>query len=78
MSLRRLGKILHLSKSRSLVVKLISEPSMRIGSKVLDSKLREVGVIQDIFGPVAAPYVTIKPTLPDSSSLVGKVVYVAD
>jgi len=76
-SLKRLGKILHLSKSRSLIVKLASEPSIDVGSKVLDSKLREVGVIQDIFGPVTSPYVAIKPMVPDPSHLAGKIVYVA-
>lgn len=77
MSLKRLGKISHLSKSRSLVVKLASEPSIGVGSKVLDSKLREVGIVQDIFGPVTSPYVTIRPVIPDPDHLVGKVVYVA-
>ena len=76
MSLKRLGKILHLSKSRSLIVKLSSEPSAEVGSKVLNSRLRDVGIIQDIFGPVNSPYVSIRPTVPDPSSLVGKIVYV--
>lgn len=77
MSLKRLGKILHLSKSRSLIVKLASEPSIDVGSKVLDSKLREVGIIQDIFGPVTSPYVAMKPMVPDPGHLVGRIVYVA-
>jgi len=75
--LKRLGKILHLSKSRSLIVKLVSDPSIDVGSKVLDSKLREVGIIQDIFGPVTSPYVAIKPIVPDPDHLVGRIVYVA-
>lgn len=75
-SLKRLGKVLHLSKSRSLIVKLSAEPSMNIGSKVLDSKLKEVGIVQDIFGPVSCPYVSIKPVLHDPSSAVGKIVYI--
>jgi len=77
-SLKRLGKVLHFSKSRSLIVKLTAKPSTNIGSRVLDSRLREVGIVQDIFGPVASPYVSIRPVLSDPSSLVGKVVYVAD
>jgi len=75
--LKRLGKITHLSKSRSLIVKLMSEPSIDVGSKVLDSKLREVGVVQDIFGPVTSPYVAIKPMVSDPDHLVGKIAYVA-
>lgn len=76
--MKRLGKILHLSKSRSLIVKLASKPSINIGSNVLDSKLREIGVIQDVFGPVASPYVAIKPSSADPSSLIGKIAYVAN
>lgn len=75
--MKRLGKVLHLSKSRSLIVRLASEPSIDVGSKVLDSKLREVGIIQDIFGPVTSPYVAIKPMVPDPVHLVGRIVYVA-
>lgn len=75
--MKRLGKISHLSKSRSLVVKLTSEPSIDVGSKVLDSKLREVGIVQDVFGPVTSPYITIRPMIPDPDHLVGKIVYVA-
>lgn len=75
--LKRLGKILHLSKSRSLIAKLASEPTIDVGSKVLDNRLREVGVIQDVFGPVSSPYVAIKPTILDPDHLVGRVVYVA-
>jgi rRNA processing protein Gar1 len=48
---------------------------LKLGGKVFTSKLREVGKIQDIFGPVNSPYISITPKISDPLSLVGKVVY---
>ncbi|MFH0848688.1 MAG: Gar1/Naf1 family protein [archaeon] len=75
--MRRLGKVLHLSSSRSLILKT-KDGETTVGWKVLDSKLREVGRVYEMFGPVASPYVSVKPTISDPSSLVGKVLYIAD
>jgi len=75
--LKRLGKILHLSKSRSLILKLESDAIPKIGCQVLDSKLKEVGVVYDIFGPTSAPYLAVKPTIPEPSTCVGKILYLA-
>jgi RNA-binding protein len=74
-SLKRLGKVLHLSRSRSLVVKLESETRIRLGIKVYDSRLREVGFVADIFGPVTTPYIAIRPIIPNPVSQVGRVLY---
>jgi rRNA processing protein Gar1 len=73
--LRRLNKILHISKNGKLILKLNSDTNLKLGEKVFSSKLREIGKIQDIFGPVNSPYVSITPKMPDPFSLVGKVVY---
>lgn len=75
--MRRLGKVLHVSSSRSLILKT-KDGEVIVGSKVLDAKLREVGRVYDMFGPVDSPYVSVKPTVSDPSSLVGKVLYTAD
>ena len=75
--MRRLGKVLHLSSSRSLILKT-KDGEATVGFKVLDSKLREVGRVYEVFGPVASPYVSVKPSVSDPSLLVGKVLYVAD
>jgi len=76
--LRRLGKILHLSKSQSLIVKCDESLFSRIGTKICDSKLREIGRVNDLFGPVSAPYVSIKPTVPSPAKYVGRIVYSLD
>jgi RNA-binding protein len=73
--LRRLSKIIHFSRSGSLIVKLDTNALPRIGEKVFDSRLREIGIIHDLFGPVARPYISLTPTTSDPFSLVGKIVY---
>jgi rRNA processing protein Gar1 len=73
--LRRLGKILHFSKSHSLILKLESKELPKLKEEVYDSKLRKIGIIFDIFGPTSSPYVSIKPIVPNPESLVERVVY---
>ncbi len=75
--MKRLGKILHLSKSRSLILKLESDAIPKLGSQVWDSKLKQVGVVYDVFGPITAPYVAVKPTISEPSTCVGKILYLA-
>jgi RNA-binding protein len=73
--LRRLGKIIHLSKSGNLILRLEAENYPGLGEKVVDSRLKEIGRVQDVFGPSAKPYVSISPTSNDPHSLIGKVAY---
>ncbi len=73
--MKRLGKILHLSKSRSLILKLESSALPRLGTRVYDSKLRLIGSVHDVFGSTSAPYVAVKPSIASSSDYVGRVLY---
>lgn len=73
--LRRLGKVLHLSKSRALVVKLDPPKFVRPGVEVCNSRLKSVGVVTDIIGPVSGPYASIRPSVPKPESVVGRVLY---
>jgi len=77
-SLRRLGKILHFSKSRSLVVKCDESCFVKLGTKVCDSKLKEIGKVQDLFGPVTSPYVAVRPTVSSPAKFVHRIVYSFD
>jgi RNA-binding protein len=77
-SLRRLGKILHFSKSRSLIVKCDQAGFVKIGTRACDTKLREIGKVQDLFGPVSAPYVSIRPVIPSPTKYVGRIAYALD
>jgi rRNA processing protein Gar1 len=73
--LRRLGKVLHLSKSGNLLLRLEEYPGPIIGARVCDYKLRSVGVVNNILGPVKTPYVSVKPVSNVDGALVGRVIY---
>jgi len=77
LSLRRLGKIFHLSRSGNLILKL-EDPRIPSTRDVLDSKLRVVGRLVEVFGPVKSPYALVKPVASEPEGVVGKVVYCAD
>lgn len=73
--LRRVGKVLHLSKDGNLVVR--AEGEAAIGTTAYDAKLRPVGVVSDIIGPTRAPYLLVKTKLKDAdaSRLRGQLLY---
>ena len=73
--LRRLGKVLHFSRSRALIVKLDPPKFVKPGTKACDSKLRNVGIVSDIIGPVSAPYVSVNPTISKPDSMIGRILY---
>ena len=71
--LQRLGKILHVTPSQNIVVKTDKTP--KIGSAVVDEKLKVVGKIFDVIGPVPSPYVVVKPALKEPKQLTDKQLY---
>jgi RNA-binding protein len=74
--LRRLGKVLHISKRGSIILRTDKTPSAGSRSIVLDKKAQEVGIIIDVFGPVKEPYVAVRPKRgSDPSKLVGQLLY---
>jgi len=66
--------VLHATPSRSIVVK--AEKTPRIGERVVNEKLQQVGTVFDIFGPVSAPYVAVKTTLENPNILTNQLLYV--
>jgi rRNA processing protein Gar1 len=74
-----LGKALHVV-NRGFVVKAVNSP--KLGRPVFDLKKRRVGNVIDIFGPVKAPYVLIKPasglTAEEQRSLLGSDIYMGE
>ncbi len=46
-----------------------------IGAPVCDYKLRNVGVVNNILGPVKTPYVSVKPVPNFDGGLDGRVLY---
>ena len=76
--MRRLGKVLHFSKSRSLIVRCEQTGFVKIGTRTCDSKLKEIGKVHDLFGPVSAPYIAVLPTVTSPARYVGRIVYALD
>jgi RNA-binding protein len=74
MLLQRLGRVLNVTPSKNLVVKLDKVPKM--GAAVIDENLKVVGKIFDIIGPVTSPYAVIKPSVKDSEKLANKQLYI--
>jgi RNA-binding protein len=64
---------MHLSPSRNIIVKVENSP--KIGETVIDENLKPVGTVFDIFGPVSAPYVAVRPATRDPEKLVNKKLY---
>jgi len=55
---KRIGEFLHVSKTGRPVYRLQAEA--RIGQPVFNAQGKRVGDVFDIFGPVTAPYASIK------------------
>jgi len=75
-SLKRLGIVLHRSKNTGNLI-LRAEFAPKVGEKVLDSRLKVVGKVFDVFGPVSRPYVSVRPTVKRPESYRGKPLYMA-
>jgi RNA-binding protein len=71
--LQRLGRVLHISPSRNIIIKVENVP--KLGETVVDENLKPVGTIFDLFGPVSTPYVAVKPTRKELDKLTNKVLY---
>ena len=74
--LRRLGKVLHVSRRGSLILRTEKTPPSGRDTVVVDKKVQRVGRIIDVFGPVKQPYVAIKPASSvEPERLIGQVLY---
>jgi rRNA processing protein Gar1 len=51
------------------------ETPPKIGEKVVDKELKQVGTVSDVFGPVSSPYATVKATVENPRLLVNQMLY---
>jgi len=63
-----------MSPSRNVIVKIEKIP--KIGETVVDEKLKPIGKISDVFGPVSSPYASVKTRLREPEKLTNKMLYV--
>lgn len=76
--MHELGRILHIARSGRVIVKngtATWEKKMN-GLPVFDNNGRQIGRIQEIFGPVACPYASIQPIREKLADLVGIQVFI--
>jgi RNA-binding protein len=73
MRLQRLGKVINVTPSQSVIVKIDKTP--QIGSAVVDENLKVIGKVFDIIGPVSSPYAVVKPTIKEPGKLTNKQLY---
>jgi len=77
--MRKLGKVIHLT-NRGLVLSAEQVPGL--GGAVYEAGGARVGSVLDLFGPVAAPYIVVKPTRGFAQAslekLVGKDLYMGE
>ena len=71
--MQRLGKVINVTPTQNVVVKISKPP--QIGSTVVDEKLKTVGKVFDIIGPVSSPYAVIKPAIKAPEKLTTKQLY---
>lgn len=71
--MQRLGTVLHVTPSQNVVVKADRTP--KIGSTVASEKLKVVGKVFDVIGPVSSPYAIVKPNIEDPEKLIGEKLY---
>lgn len=71
--MQRLGKVITVTPSQNIVVKIDKTP--QIGSAVIDEKLKVIGKVFDIIGPVSSPYAVVKPTVKAPEKLANKQLY---
>lgn len=73
--MQRIGRVIHVSSNRNLIVKA-DKRVPKMGEKVVDEKLRKIGTIFDIFGPVSSPYIAVKPEFKNPETLINQTLYV--
>ncbi|HZY46649.1 MAG TPA: Gar1/Naf1 family protein [Candidatus Bathyarchaeia archaeon] len=75
--LRRLGKVLHMSRSGNLIIRLDQPPVPAEHSQVVDYKIKKVGVVNNVLGPVKSPYVSVKPEA-SNGDFAGRILYLLE
>jgi RNA-binding protein len=76
--LQRLGTVLHVSSHRNLIIR--GEFFPKLNSTVLTKRLKKIGSIYDVFGPIKSPFLSVRPfkdvPLSSLTELAGEKVYV--
>lgn len=66
-----------MSKSGNLIIRVEKPPVPQERSQVVDYKIKRIGVVNNVLGPVKNPYVSVKPE-GDAHDLAGRVLYLLE
>ena len=72
--MKKLGKVSHYAKQGFLILRTTRVPNLN--DRVVDKNLTFVGTVKDVFGPVNAPYVAVKPRVKNPLDYIGAPLYV--
>ena len=73
--MQRIGCVIHISSNGNMILKADNVP--HIGNQAINENLKPVGTVTDIFGPIAKPYVAVRPSVNEPSNYVNHVLYAA-
>ena len=84
--MKKLGVVLHVSARGDIIVRRERGDSRQalpgLDSVVVNKKLKKIGVVSDIFGPVNSPYISVKPqkqlAINELRAMVNEKVYVRE
>ncbi len=62
-----------MNPSKNMIIKTTNLP--RIGDDAVDENLKKIGRVLDVFGPVNAPYVTVRPSVENPTRFINQPVY---
>jgi len=74
--MRRLGVVDNIAYDGSLVVRAGFAPARE--ASVVDRRKRALGRVARVFGPVAEPFVSVRPQAPPGLSVIGTEVFVEE
>ncbi len=71
--MKRLGTVHLLSHSGRAILRSKTVP--RLGENVYDSRLNDVGVVSDVFGPADYPFISVTVKQDNPQTIVGQPLY---
>jgi RNA-binding protein len=76
--MRELGRVLHIARSGRIIVKtgVGAIEKYANGFPVTDINGRQIGKLQEIFGPVISPYASVQPIRQKPADIVGTQVFI--
>jgi rRNA processing protein Gar1 len=74
--MKKLGKVSIIAKNGNILVRTTT--TFRVGTKVVNQQLANIGKIVDIIGPVATPYIVINTRGSNATAKKNEILYLFD